>query len=147
MSEPTNEELEHFRRQWQQEVSSRRRRDSRSSVNAGPSTAIADPTTGPTSPHGQAPNLRTATAKDGYHDGWLEGGSYDFDDLEDREEARRLGKNGTGVHPESKREPQTALEHFERAVEKEGQGNMQESLIHYRRAYKVNHRRCQLNVR
>lgn len=137
MSEPTNEELERFRLQWQQEVSTRRRRESRSSAGAGPSTAALEPPAGPTSPGGQGPNLRTATAKDGYHDGWLDGGSYDFDDLEAREEARRLGKSGTGIHPESKREPQTALEHFERAVEKEGQGNMQESLIHYRKAYKV----------
>lgn len=34
-------------------------------------------------------------------------------------------------------EPNSALEHFERAVEKEATGNLGESLQHYRKAYRV----------
>lgn len=37
----------------------------------------------------------------------------------------------------SSSEPKSALEHFERAVEKEGQGNLGESLSHYRKAYRL----------
>jgi F-box protein 9 len=34
-------------------------------------------------------------------------------------------------------EPNTALEHFERAVEKEAAGKLGDSLQHYRKAYRV----------
>ncbi|KAK9652699.1 hypothetical protein HCH54_002647 [Aspergillus fumigatus] len=36
-----------------------------------------------------------------------------------------------------RREPRSALEHFERAVEKEAQGNLGDSLHHYRKAYRL----------
>ncbi|KPI34485.1 uncharacterized protein AB675_4060 [Cyphellophora attinorum] len=38
---------------------------------------------------------------------------------------------------QSDKAPETALEHFERAVQKEGQGNLGDSLTHYRKAYKL----------
>ncbi|EXJ89353.1 hypothetical protein A1O3_02420 [Capronia epimyces CBS 606.96] len=37
----------------------------------------------------------------------------------------------------SSREPTSALEHYERAVEKESQGNLGDSLSHYRKAYRL----------
>lgn len=37
----------------------------------------------------------------------------------------------------SSREPKSALEHYERAVEKESQGNLGDSLSHYRKAYRL----------
>src|SRR5271156_5949141 len=37
-------------------------------------------------------------------------------------------------------EPRSALEHYEKAVEKESQGNLGESLSHYRKAYRLNDR-------
>lgn len=45
----------------------------------------------------------------------------------DDDEFSRLGRD----------EPTTALEHYERAVEKEGQGKLGDSLTHYRRAFKL----------
>ena len=39
--------------------------------------------------------------------------------------------------PESRAEPTSALEHYERAVEKESQGSLGDSLAHYRKAYKL----------
>jgi F-box protein 9 len=36
-----------------------------------------------------------------------------------------------------RREPRSALEHFERAVEKEAEGNLGDSLHHYRKAYRL----------
>ena len=65
--------------------------------------------------------------------------TYNFDDLEEREEARKLGTSGIGVHPESRRgkEPVSALEHYEEAVEQEKQGKLGESLKFYRKAYRV----------
>ena len=38
---------------------------------------------------------------------------------------------------ESRAEPTSALEHYERAVEKESQGSLGDSLAHYRKAYKL----------
>ena len=40
----------------------------------------------------------------------------------------------------STREPKSALEHYERAVEKESQGNLGDSLSHYRQAYRLDAR-------
>ena len=37
----------------------------------------------------------------------------------------------------TRHEPQSALEHFERAVEKESQGSLGDSLTHYRKAYRL----------
>ena len=37
----------------------------------------------------------------------------------------------------TKANPQTALEHFEKAMEKEGSGNLGDSLTHYRKAYRL----------
>jgi F-box protein 9 len=42
-----------------------------------------------------------------------------------------------GFTPGTKKEPQSALEHFERAVEKESQGSLGDSLAHYRKAYRL----------
>lgn len=142
------EELERFRRQWRQEVTAR----------TNGSIAAPSIPSQPTSSEQQASAAHLITSP-GIHpqstskpssihpyksvteDVHVAG--YDFDDLDEREKerekSRRLGESGTGVHPESIRskEPGTALEHYEKAVERETQGQMGESLKHYRAAFKV----------
>ena len=44
-------------------------------------------------------------------------------------------------------EPTSALEHFERAVEKEAEGNLGDSLSHYRKAYRVSYGRYEWQLR
>lgn len=58
-------------------------------------------------------------------------------DLEDKDERRRLGEAGERIHPSNKREPHSALDHYELAVERESEGSLGDSLNHYRKAYRV----------
>lgn len=58
-------------------------------------------------------------------------------DLEDKDERRRLGEAGERMHPSNKREPHSALDHYELAVERESEGSLGDSLNHYRKAYRL----------
>ena len=64
---------------------------------------------------------------------------WNFDDIEEQEEARRLGTNSTSNPSTNQQiqEPQSALEHYEKAVEHETQGKLGDSLAHYRKAFRV----------
>ena len=59
-----------------------------------------------------------------------------YHDLAEPEEQLRLGKEGKRADRPS-HEPTSALEHYERAVERETQGNLGDSLNLYRKAFKV----------
>ncbi|MCJ1294206.1 hypothetical protein MMC34_005763 [Xylographa carneopallida] len=141
MTEETNEELERFRRQWREEVSARAKPGSstqqigprpdphqRSSTNLDQSIRIPP-----------APSIVYNSKSDAEVE---ESDGYEpaaYHDLEDKDERRRLGEYGTGVHPSNDQieEPQSALEHYEKAVERENQGSLGDSLSHYRKAYRV----------
>ena len=129
MAGNTAEELERFRQQWQEEVSARSKDKS-----AGPAglphrssgTTQPDRTGAPTF---HKPYRETVEAHDlnghGYHD------------LENKDELRKLGEAGDGIYPTTRQEPSSALEHYEWAVERETEGNLGDSLTHYRKAYRV----------
>ena len=138
IGEEANPDLEQFRKQWQEEVTAKNRASV--SSNRGSSSSKPKPLRRPSiySEKNLKPSILTdAKHHDGVHEDHA--GSFNFDGLDEREEARQLGTSGEGLHPESRRskEPVSALEHYERAVEKESQGMLGESLAHYRRAYKV----------
>ena len=61
-----------------------------------------------------------------------------YHDLPNKEEALKLGAEGQ-EHERAKlfQEPSSALEHYEKAVEKETHGQLGDSLKHYRKAFKV----------
>lgn len=130
----TEAELERFRRQWQEEVSKRNKQ------STAPATSRPDrrkfPTSGPSVSAHKAPARRTG----GNHDE-EEIDPQAYHDLPDKEAELRLDAADHGlVRGSSKKaEPESALEHYERAVEKEGQGSLGDSLKHYRRAFKVRH--------
>lgn len=139
MAEDTQHELERFRNQWREEVTARSRgatsihqKDSRRiqlPARRGSSTSkTAAPPRGFTDNGNQNEEESSEImGREGYHD------------LEDKDEARRLGEDTIGIHPSNQkaREPRSALEHYEEAVEKEDQGNLGDSLSHYRKAYRV----------
>lgn len=129
-------ELEAFRRRWREEVQSRNR----------------DPQ-GPSSPERQRPQQRRKSAAQAHPRPAVSGPAPhkkvdDFDneelapkpyhDLPDKEEALKLGLEGQ-EHERAKlfKEPSSALEHYEKAVEKETHGQLGDSLKHYRKAFKV----------
>jgi len=134
MAENTAEELERFRLQWQKEVTARSKGGASSSKSARPAgpTHTSSGTTQPDRAAAPTFHKPYRDAEDA-HD--LE--EHAYHDLEDKDEARKLGEAGERIHPSSRREPSSALEHYERAVEKESEGSLGDSLNHYRKAFRV----------
>ena len=130
-------ELEAFRQQWREEVLARNKkptaassgrpqpeqRDQRrrhlpqSSSSAGPASSTARPR--------DTTEYSEEVEPKAYHD------------LPDKEEALKLGIQGQDSDRRKAKEPSSALEHYERAVEKETHGQLGDSIQHYRKAFKV----------
>ncbi|KAL4777640.1 hypothetical protein BDW60DRAFT_173614 [Aspergillus nidulans var. acristatus] len=129
-----NAELESFRRQWREEVS----RKTQTTNAPGPSrttpnrAAIAQPQQFP-------PTRHEASARKDDED--EEGpASYDQNEIVQGLDRLSLAKpeEEDVFHSRKPRaEPRSALEHFERAVEREAEGNLGDSLQHYRKAYRL----------
>ena len=131
MADDTAEELNRFRQQWQEEVEAKSKGSNQISKNK----------TGPKATSSAAKSLKlpppsASVSQEPIHDEH-EGFDGGYHDLQNKDETSKLGLSGTGKHPSSKAEPSSALEHYERAVEKESAGNLGDSLNHYRKAYKV----------
>lgn len=139
MAGDTAEELEIFRQQWQQEVTQRAKGATNASVNIP-----ARPPRPSQSSSGAAPPLirRQTREAEEYPEDL---GEESHHDLEDKDEERRLGEAGERKHPSNKREPRSALDHYELAVERESEGSLGDSLNHYRKAYRVRIDRFQLD--
>lgn len=135
MSEETNPELEIFRKQWQEEVNARSKDCPPSSGGQGPkdvSRPPGPPKRGSLRPEREPPAAYSNELPSG---ALLDGHSYH--DLEDQDELRKLGEEGEGMHPSNRTESHSALEHYEKAVERESQGKLGDSLALYRKAYRV----------
>ena len=127
-------ELEAFRRRWREEVTARNQRPTLSEtklqrehgVQHRENTAVTAPLTGPSTARRKELNdFSEELEPKAYHD------------LPDKEEQLRLGTKGQDHERNLYKEPSSALEHYERAVEKESQGNLGSSMQHYRKAFKV----------
>jgi F-box protein 9 len=127
----TKTELESFRRRWQEELSARNK-----SQASNPSTAASgsSKTTGGSR---SSANQRRASFllpntfdrhKTLSGDG-VSAEPLNHNDLVDKDELRRVDIGKEELH--------SALDHYEKAVEMEGQGNLGESLSHYRKAFRV----------
>ena len=151
MADETNEELERFRNQWREEVTAK--------TKGSASTAkIVRPKSGPSInkntglSKASAPPLILAHAiKDDeeedsheseddstFYEGpsnsnnrGYEGGEYTG--IENKEDGYRIGSE----RKQKQKEPTSALEHYEKAVERENQGNLGDSLSLYRKAYRL----------
>ncbi|KAJ5497744.1 hypothetical protein N7453_006795 [Penicillium expansum] len=125
-----NDELESFRKQWREEVTRRSR------PKAAP-PAPATPTSTAPPPARLPPTRHEASHRKEIEEEGPPLASFDPDEL-----AQQVGELSV-KSPEddfSRREvtePTSALEHFERAVEKEAEGNLGDSLSHYRKAYRL----------
>lgn len=135
MSEETNSELDDFRMQWQEEVSARSK--------GGPSSSGGEAAKNVSRPPGQPKrgSLRPEREPSAAYSNEVPSGvlldGHGYHDLEDPDELRKLGVEGEGIHPSNLNEPHSALEHYEKAVERELQGSSRESLALYRKAHKV----------
>ncbi|OKL55606.1 hypothetical protein UA08_09029 [Talaromyces atroroseus] len=125
-----NPELNAFRRQWREEVS--RRNQTVSSTASSPAAARSVPHTEylPPTRH------EVADRKDDDADDDLD---RDYSEIINRTEhlALKPAADEDGFQRLPQKEPRSALEHFEKAVEREAEGNLGDSLAHYRKAYRL----------
>ncbi|KAI9870653.1 MAG: hypothetical protein M1830_003993 [Pleopsidium flavum] len=139
--EDTNPELERFRNQWREEVTARAKGvaqngDGRPSRSSGPAKSSIPHTIPP-------PPLSAVNASDAHDEDEVDGvDQKGYHDLVNKDDLRRLG-DGQGEPSHSgdgNRQPRSALEHYEKAVEKETQGSLGDSLSLYRKAYRLDYR-------
>jgi F-box protein 9 len=125
--EESNPELESFRQQWKAEVSARTQAGSSKHIPTSASSSRA-PRRPPAAPRIAAEKAPRRTGEEEDH-----ADPHPFHGLDtprggvDREESSATAST----------EPQSALEHYEKAVEKELQGRLGDSLNHYHKAFKV----------
>ncbi|ERF71832.1 hypothetical protein EPUS_01747 [Endocarpon pusillum Z07020] len=135
--------LEQFRRQWKEEVSARtkhaRTRQTRNydALRPWPSKPSEEqkPSILPSKHHPQPPSA----AADVLETDILPGSQRKGPGVADPLSQLSLGDaDDDDFSPRGMaKEPKSALEHYERAVEKESQGNLGDSLSHYRKAYRL----------
>ena len=139
MAEDTQNELEQFRNQWREEVTARSK-GATSIHQRNPTRPLPSARRGSSTSKLVVPLRGYMKIEEEHDEESSESvGREGYHDLEDKDEARRLGEDTTSIHLSNykAREPRSALEHYEKAVEKEDQGNLGDSLNHYRKAYRV----------
>ena len=134
MTEEANPELETFRQQWREEVTARSKGTSAHQHGRPARPASAKSVS---QPKVSGPPTATREPRNEVQENFEDELVNTYHDLDNKDDARRLGESREGVHPDSNAEPRSALEHFEKAVEKEAQGSLGDSLNHYRKAYRV----------
>lgn len=132
-------DLETFRKQWQEEVSARARASS-SSSNKTSATLSDSPGQGNDQKVSSLPRVHSILREQSKNEEQADGLDPTVDhDVEERESRQNLGEGLKVIHEEKeiKNEPSSALEHYEQGVERESQGNLGDSLKHYRKAFRV----------
>lgn len=132
--EDTNPDLESFRQQWRAEVSARARQEgNRDSATTKPTRKPKNVQRRPGESSSKGLNDidedledQNLSGADQLPEGGVENAHVDLD--EDGFSRLSGGK-----------EPRSALEHYEKAVERESQGKLGDSLNLYRKAFRVSH--------
>ncbi|KAL8735886.1 MAG: hypothetical protein Q9181_002635 [Wetmoreana brouardii] len=130
-----NPDLENFRKEWQKEVTARssargkNRSDSRAHTQSGKAEDSSSNARAP------LPSSQVYEEVESLHGISTQA----YHDLDNKDDARRLGSQGIDIQPSNhtSEEPKSALEHYEKAVEREDQGNLGDSLNLYRRAFRL----------
>lgn len=144
-------ELDSFRQRWKEEVSARAKGNAPASASAVPARTAGPSASKPAhAPKGQAPDVashsharqRSIEEKD-------EIVPFAHQDLGEKQHGRRLDETSaqTAAIASASKEPKTALDHYEKAVERETQGNLGDSVMLYRKAFKVRNPLCRLCFR
>ena len=134
--EANRQELESFRAQWRAEVRARppTTASQLQSTSAGPSSSWTAPISLPhrTLQHSTKPVKSQKPASQDHDDYYVQPRAFDEDG------PAITDTNAEEVTEESEsKEPVTALEHYEKAVEREAVGKLGESLSLYRKAFRV----------
>ena len=147
MSDSADVELEKFREQWREEVTARSKGPraskngsaaSLSAATASTTGTIANSTAGRPPQYTQIEEVKKPKDRD-FDDGLNHSETCQYHDLADKDEARQLGVEGEGIHPSvaASKTLSTALDHYEKAIEREEQGNLGDSVSLYRKAYRL----------
>lgn len=124
--EQTEADLESFREQWRAEVRKQKQRPTNHDRNSQSAA-------GPSRRHDTRPPTSTYRPPD---HGWEDVEPRSYHDLDERHGGgRRLDE--TEEEAARHREPESALEHYEKAVERESQGSLGDSVRLYRTAFKL----------
>ena len=144
MSSDPSEELEKFRTQWKEEVTARTKgtpghgERSANLLGATKSTAAREVRRPPQYSRLDEGKKKPSAAE---NEASEDSESHTYHDVEDTDEARRLGaeEEGEGPHASlaASKKPSSALEHYEKAVEREEQGKLGDSVSLYRKAYRL----------
>jgi hypothetical protein len=137
----TEAELESFRQRWREEVSARAR--------VAPATPVRT-----AAPSASKPHVPKSTAPDAASHSHARQRSveetdeitpYIHRDLGEKQHGRKLDETSaqTAAIASASKEPKTALDHYEKAVERETQGSLGDSVRLYRKAFKVSHTSCE----
>lgn len=141
-STSTEAELESFRRKWREEVSARTTQGRSSAVPAKTANVTASSSKSH-APKSNAPGAASHTHAQQRHvddeDDEDESVLHVFPDLGGKQHGRRLDETSaqTAAALAAEEKPASALDHYERAVEKETQGSLGDSVSLYRKAFKV----------
>ena len=136
-SNDAERELDSFRRQWQEEVRRGKGRAKQfGTINSFHGAASEQASTATHSRKSVKSNPSSTGVPSIQQDDDLDGGAYH--DLEFKDNAVRLG-SGSDAYKQvtAPSEPVTALDHYERAVEREVAGSLGDSVSLYRRAFRV----------
>ena len=147
MSDNADSELEKFREQWREEVTARSKgpQTSKSGSVASPSAGSANTAGTIENSTARRPPLYTQREEvkkskdEDFDDSLNHTEIIQYHDLADKDEARQLGTEGEGIHPSvaTSKTPSTALDLYEKAIEREEQGNLGDSVSLYRKAYRL----------
>ncbi|KAF2122444.1 hypothetical protein BDV96DRAFT_481051 [Lophiotrema nucula] len=128
----TEAELESFRQKWREEVTARTKGKAPA---AGSSRAEQASSSKSQATKGGVPEAHTH-ARHRSVDDVDEVEPHAYHDLGEKQHGRRLDETD-GFAASSSQEPRTALEHYEKAVEKESAGSLGDSLDLYRKAFRL----------
>lgn len=124
------QELERFRQQWREEVTAKTKpQESKSNRTQTSSSRNAALKT-------SRPPISSRNYSKASHDEADELEPFTHHDLPEKKTGRKTGDPEYGVSKISE-EPTTALDHYEKAVEREGQGSLGDSVALYRKAFRM----------
>ncbi|PSN62682.1 hypothetical protein BS50DRAFT_126923 [Corynespora cassiicola Philippines] len=135
----TEAELESFRQKWREEVSARAR--GQQPANATPARTTTQASSSSSRPHAPKSNAPDVPAHSHARHSSLESVDevepHRYHDLGEKRHGRTLDETSA---PPVEQEPESALEHYEKAVERESQGSLGDSVRLYRKAFRLDSR-------
>lgn len=134
----TEAELEHFRQKWREEVTAKTKGSQSAATAPAPTrTSTSQASSSRAPPKNKGPDVPSSSSHVRHRSDELdEVTPHVYHDLGEKQHGRRLDETSASA-ASSSTEPTTALEHYEKAVERETQGSLGDSLNLYRKAFKL----------